>query len=59
MKFIKIAHCDTCGTKLVGTDLNKIGDKYYCYSDYSKELEKNRNKIIDKKVDEINKIYGK
>lgn len=44
--------CDTCGTGLVGRKLNRIGDKYYCHSDYSKQLEKERNKEIERKSDE-------
>ena len=38
-----IAYCKTCNRKLIGNNLNRIGDNYYCHSDYSKELEKQIN----------------
>ena len=38
-----IAYCRTCGRKLIGENLNRIGDNYYCHSDFSKEVEKEAN----------------
>ena len=43
-----IANCETCGTHLVGENLNRIGDRYYCHSDYSKELERSINRKIER-----------
>jgi len=40
-----LAYCRTCNRKLIGSNLNRIGDNYYCHSDYSKELEKQSNKM--------------
>lgn len=42
-----VANCETCGTHLVGENLNQIGNRYYCQSDYSKELEKPINRQIE------------
>jgi hypothetical protein len=45
--FSKIkAKCFTCKTPLNGEDLNRIGDKFYCQSDYEKEIEKPENEKI-------------
>ena len=40
------AECETCGMKLFGEDLDHIGDRFYCRSDYDKELEKPENEFI-------------
>ena len=41
--------CHTCGTPLNGEDIPKIGDEYYCQSDYEKASpeEKIQNKTIE------------
>lgn len=38
-----IAYCATCGRKLIGESLNRIGDNFYCHSDYSKQMERSVN----------------
>lgn len=54
----KIAYCATCGMKLIGKNLSHIGDKYYCRADYDKQIEIPRNKIIERDIEEIKKLFG-
>ena len=39
-----IATCRTCGEKLIGEDLLRIGNSYYCQSDYSKQMDRDENR---------------
>jgi hypothetical protein len=50
--------CETCGMKLFGEDIDHIGDRFYCRSDYEKEKEKPQNEIMRKNNEYITKILS-
>ena len=52
------AKCVICGTPLNGEEIDKIGDYYYCRSDYEKEMEKPENERV-RKEDEFVKRFLK
>lgn len=51
-----IANCAECGTHLVGENLNRIGDRFYCQSDYNRVMERDRNMLMERDNTKLSKL---
>lgn len=52
-----VAECDTCKMVLRGTNLKKIGNKYYCGADYDKIMEEPENEFQNRRYNNYKRIF--